>query len=108
MYSNKASLKQVLETLPINSLVVIAAELMKNKGDGLEASDRSEAAEDALDSLYLDVLNAASARVENPDHPSTGSGYDFLQAVNWWFMEPGADSRKWYQRILGAMAAPSS
>lgn len=95
MYSSKASLKQALETLPINSLVVIAAELMHNKGDGLEQPDRPEGAEDALESLYIDVLNAACGR--------TGDADGFLQAVNWWYMEPGANSRKWYQRILGAI-----
>lgn len=95
MYSNKASLKQVLETLPLNSLAVIAAELMHNTGGGPQQPDRSEDAENALDSLYIDVLNVACGR--------SGDADGFLQAVNWWYMEPGADSRKWWQRILGAL-----
>lgn len=96
MYSSKASLKLVLSTLPLNSLAVIAAEILHNTGGPDPGPDRPEAAEDALESLYLDVLNAAAARVEDPDQ--------FLQAVNWWYREPGADSRGWWQRVLGALA----
>lgn len=102
MYSNKASLKQVLETLPLNSLAVIAAELMHNTGGGLRHTedaarpDVPEAVSEALDSLLTDILNVACGRSGDTD--------TFLQAVNWWYMEPGADSRKWWQRILGALS----
>lgn len=95
MYSNKASLKLALETLPLNSLVVIAAELVRNLDKIDIPSDMGEAADDALDSLYIDVLNAGCSRA--------GDDVDFTRAVNWWYQEPGADSRKWYQRILGAL-----
>lgn len=96
MYSNKASLRLVLSTLPLNSLAVIAAELMHNTGGGPQRSDRPEAAEDALDSLYLDILNAACSRLG-------GETDGFLQAVNDWYNTPGANSRAWWQRILGAL-----
>lgn len=99
MYSNKASLKQVLESLPLNSLAVIAAELMHHI-DGDIPSDMPEAAADATDDLFTDILNVACSRL--------GDDADFMQAVNWWYKEPGADSRAWWQRVLGALSSLKS
>lgn len=92
MYSNKASLKKALLSLPINSLAVIAAELLHNMGGVEVRPDMPEAAESALDSLYIDVLNAACGRLRDDK--------DFLWAVNSWYNRPEADSRKWYQIML--------
>lgn len=85
MYTNKASLKKALEALPINSLVVIAAELERNRG-----GDTSEDRQDAIENLLTDVLNGACGRLED--------NHDFMQAVNWWYQS--YDSREWYQRII--------
>lgn len=92
MDTNKAALRKVLEVLPINSLVVIAAELERNRG-----GDTTEDVQEAIENLLLDVLNAASGRLED------SQGF-FMQAVNWWYAS--YDSREWYQKILGANNTP--
>lgn len=89
MNTNEAALRKVLEALPINSLVVIAAELERNQGR--HAGDLPQDAQDAIADLETDIISIACQRLDSDD-------LVFLQYVSWWYKSH--DSREWYQRII--------
>lgn len=92
MNTTKATLKKALAALPASNLAVIAAALM-----GHQDGDLPDDAQEAIEELLTDVLNAGTSRFDD--------GYTdyFMRAVNWWYQSH--DHRAWYQRCLTAPSA---
>lgn len=92
MNTTKATLKKALEALPASNLAVIAAALM-----GQQDGDLPDDAQEAIEELLLDVLNAGTGRFDD--------GYTdyFMRAVNWWYKSH--NHRAWYQRVMNAPSA---
>jgi hypothetical protein len=87
--SSKSSLRKALENLPINTLAIIAAELGVVLGSPEARPDLPEDAQQAIDDLQLDVMNAGSIKLSGFD--------DFLVIVNAWYLSRDSG---WYQNFL--------
>jgi hypothetical protein len=87
MYTNKKEFKKILESLPTNSLMVIAGELM--------SMDTGEDVSPAIDSLLCDIMNIGEQRL------GADKITPFCDLINHWYLSgQKAVIGEWYQAHL--------